>query len=56
MLASFANNGKFNLHITVPYGTNSHHTAEAIFKSLGQALGAAVRVGGQDIPSTKGVL
>lgn len=56
MLTSFANNGKFNLHITVPYGTNSHHIAEAIFKSLGQVLGAAVQISGQDIPSTKGVL
>ncbi len=56
MLGSFANNGRFNLHITVPYGTNSHHIAEAIFKALGQALGAAVRISGQDVPSTKGVL
>jgi imidazoleglycerol-phosphate dehydratase len=56
MLNSFANNGKFNLHITVPYGTNSHHIAEAIFKGLGQALGTAVRITGQDVPSTKGVL
>lgn len=56
MLTSFANNGKFNLHITVPYGTNSHHIAEAIFKGLGQALGTAVRITGQDVPSTKGVL
>ena len=56
MLSSFANNGKFNLHITVPYGTNSHHIAEAIFKALGQALGAAVKISGQDVPSTKGIL
>jgi imidazoleglycerol-phosphate dehydratase len=56
ILSSFANNGKFNLHITVPYGTNSHHIAEAIFKALGQALGAAVKVSGQDVPSTKGIL
>ncbi|MCJ7776743.1 MAG: imidazoleglycerol-phosphate dehydratase HisB, partial [Sedimentisphaerales bacterium] len=32
MLRSFSNAGKFNLHINVPYGTNSHHIAEAIFK------------------------
>lgn len=56
MLTSLANNGKFNLHITVPYGTNSHHIAESIFKALGQALGAAVKITGKDIPSTKGVL
>jgi imidazoleglycerol-phosphate dehydratase len=56
MLRSFSNNGKFNLHINVPYGTNSHHIAEAIFKGLGQALAAAVKVTGADVPSTKGKL
>jgi len=56
MLRSFSNNGKFNLHINVPYGTNSHHIAEAIFKGLGQALAAAVRIVGEDVPSTKGRL
>ena len=55
-LRSFCTVGKFNLHAEVPYGTNSHHIAEAIFKALGQALGMAVRVTGTDIPSTKGVL
>ena len=55
-LRSFANSGKFNLHVGVPYGTNSHHIAEAIFKSLGQSLAAAVRIVGDDIPSTKGML
>ncbi|MHC4680960.1 MAG: imidazoleglycerol-phosphate dehydratase, partial [Planctomycetota bacterium] len=44
------------LHINVPYGTNSHHIAEAIFKGLGKALGAAVSVTGKDVPSTKGIL
>lgn len=56
MLRSFSNNGKFNLHINVPYGTNSHHIAEAIFKGLGQALAAAVGIVGTDVPSTKGLL
>jgi imidazoleglycerol-phosphate dehydratase len=56
MLRSFSNNGRFNLHINVPYGTNSHHIAEAIFKGLGQALGTAVKIVGTDIPSTKGTL
>jgi imidazoleglycerol-phosphate dehydratase len=56
MLRSFSNNGKFNLHINVPYGTNSHHIAEAIFKGLGQALAAAVKIVGADVPSTKGQL
>jgi imidazoleglycerol-phosphate dehydratase len=56
MLRSFSNNGKFNLHINVPYGTNSHHIAEAIFKGLGQALADAVKIVGTDVPSTKGIL
>jgi imidazoleglycerol-phosphate dehydratase len=56
MLRSFSNAGKFNLHINVPYGTNSHHIAEAIFKATGQALGLAVKIVGKDIPSTKGTL
>jgi imidazoleglycerol-phosphate dehydratase len=56
MLRSFANNGKFNLHINVPYGTNSHHIAEAIFKGLGKSLGTAVCIIGKDVPSTKGTL
>jgi len=56
MLRSFSNNGRFNLHINVPYGTNSHHIAEAIFKGLGQALAGAVKIVGTDVPSTKGIL
>jgi imidazoleglycerol-phosphate dehydratase len=56
MLRSFSSAGKFNLHITVPYGTNSHHMAEAIFKALGQALAQAAKITGGDIPSTKGIL
>lgn len=55
-LRAFSNSGKFNLHVNVPYGSNSHHIAEAIFKALGQALATAVRVVGTDIPSTKGQL
>ncbi|MCD4831257.1 MAG: imidazoleglycerol-phosphate dehydratase HisB [Anaerohalosphaeraceae bacterium] len=55
-LRSLTNHGKFNLHITVPHGTNSHHIAEAIFKALGQSMSAAVKITGNNIPSTKGIL
>ncbi len=55
-LRAFSNSGKFNLHVNVPYGSNAHHIAEAIFKALGQALAMAVKVVGTDIPSTKGQL
>jgi imidazoleglycerol-phosphate dehydratase len=55
-LRAFSTSGKFNLHIDVPYGINSHHIAEAIFKALGQSMAAAVKIVGGDIPSTKGIL
>ncbi len=55
-LRAFSTAGKFNLHVDVPYGTNSHHIAEAIFKALGQSIATAVKVVGGDIPSTKGIL
>lgn len=55
---STAANALCNLHINVPYGRNSHHIAEAIFKSTARALRMAVesdpRVTG--VPSTKGTL
>ncbi|MDH7600061.1 MAG: imidazoleglycerol-phosphate dehydratase HisB [Sedimentisphaerales bacterium] len=55
-LRAMSNSGRFNLHVNVPYGSNSHHIAEAIFKALGQALGQAVRITGHQVPSTKGIL
>lgn len=48
--------GRMNLHVALLYGTNAHHQVEAIFKSFGRALRAAVRTTGATIPSTKGVL
>ncbi|WP_432800050.1 imidazoleglycerol-phosphate dehydratase HisB [Poriferisphaera sp. WC338] len=50
------NNAKMNLHIEVPWGENNHHIAEAIFKAFGRALRQAIRVTGDQIPSTKGSL
>ena len=43
------------LHIEVK-GTNNHHMIEACFKSVGRSLGQAVRIEGQELPSTKGTL
>lgn len=48
--------GRLNLHIEVPWGENNHHIVEAVVKAFGRALGQAVAVTGNDIPSTKGVL
>ena len=55
-LRAFVNNVKVNLHVNVPYGTNSHHIAEGIFKAVGQAFKQAIKVTGSEIPSTKGTL
>lgn len=55
---STAANALCNLHVNVPYGRNSHHIAEAIFKATARALRMAVesdpRMPG--VPSTKGTL
>ena len=55
---AFAANALCNLHVLAHYGRNSHHVAEAIFKSAARALRMAVerdeRMTG--VPSTKGTL
>ena len=50
--------GGLTLHITVPYGENTHHIVEAIFKAAGRALDAATQPEPRapGVPSTKGVL
>jgi len=55
---SIATNAKLNLHIHVPYGTNNHHIAEAIFKATAKALRQATSADprNSDVPSTKGSL
>ena len=55
---AFAVNALCNLHVSVPYGRNSHHIAEAIFKAAARGLRMAVETDPrvQGVPSTKGVL
>jgi len=50
--------GGITLHITVPYGENTHHIIEAIFKAAGRALDNATQPEprAKGVPSTKGVL
>ncbi len=53
-----AANALCNLHVLVPYGRNSHHISEAIFKSAARALRMAVEADPRmtGVPSTKGSL
>jgi imidazoleglycerol-phosphate dehydratase len=44
------------LHINLLYGKNSHHMLEAIFKAFGCAFKDAIKVSGDAVASTKGVL
>jgi imidazoleglycerol-phosphate dehydratase len=55
---ALAVNAKMNLHIQVPYGSNNHHVAEAVFKATAKALRQAVSEDprNSDVPSTKGAL
>ena len=55
----FVRGAKATLHVKQMDGTNSHHIAEAAFKSVGRSLRQAVSIDerfANDMPSTKGVL
>lgn len=54
---AFAANSGITVHLRAPYGENSHHIIEALFKAFGHALKIAVRKNetGETL-STKGVL
>lgn len=54
----FVNHAGVTLHITLAYGTNTHHMIEAIFKAFARALDAASSINPRikGIPSTKGLL
>jgi len=57
-LRALAVNAALTVHVRVPYGRDTHHIAEAIFKALARALREAVALDPRvaDVPSTKGVL
>ena len=44
------------LHQKCFYGVNAHHMTEGLYKSLGLAIKDAVKVEGEGVTSTKGVL
>jgi imidazoleglycerol-phosphate dehydratase len=54
----FALEARINLHVIVPYGRNTHHIIEAMFKALARALDDAVSIDPRvkGVPSTKGLL
>ena len=56
---AFAFNAEVTLHVTMHYGHNLHHIAEAVFKAVGRALAEATRLNPRIaglLPSTKGAL
>lgn len=56
---AFATHGGITLHVDKLHGINSHHIAEAAFKSVARALRMAVEPDprmGDALPSTKGAL
>ncbi|MEK4138343.1 imidazoleglycerol-phosphate dehydratase HisB [Kurthia sp. FSL E2-0154] len=57
-LWKFALEARMNVHVIVPYGHNTHHIIEAIFKALARAVDDAVQIDPrvQGVPSTKGLL
>ena len=44
------------LHQKCLYGKNSHHITEALFKSFGLCIKDAVKIDGDSVSSTKGIL
>ncbi len=61
-MEALSNNMKATLHIhhktyaQIAESENKHHIAEAIFKGLARTLRQAVRITGEEIPSTKGII
>jgi len=56
-LQAFVSNSSITLHVETPYGRNTHHIIEAVFKAFGKALRQAVSIDPRvkGVPSTKGV-
>lgn len=53
---SFATRARGAVHVDVLRGDNDHHRAEAAFKAFALAMRKAVKIEGDEVPSTKGVL
>jgi len=57
-LQAFVSNSGITLHASTPYGRNTHHIIEAVFKALGRALRQSVAIDPRvkGVPSTKKVI
>ncbi len=53
-LKGFVNHSGITLHVNLIYGENLHHVNESIFKSFAIAMKEAIRIEGENLPSTKG--
>ncbi len=53
---AFAGRAEITLHVQLIRGDNTHHIIEASVKAVARALYDAVRVEGNRVPSTKGLL
>ena len=53
---AFVTSAAITLHLRMRSGRNTHHILEATFKAVARALRDAVRVEGDGVPSTKGLL
>jgi imidazoleglycerol-phosphate dehydratase len=55
---AFAQSSGVCVHVNVAYGSNAHHTVEAVFKAFGRAMSEAVRIDPRikGVQSTKGVM
>lgn len=49
-------NAGITLHLKCEYGKNDHHIVEALYKAFARALKMAVKIEGNEVLSSKGVL
>jgi len=55
-MKSFSEHAGLNLNLEIIEGSNTHHKVEASFKALARSIKQAIRINGNELPSTKGIL